>query len=210
MTNGARRLIEAFPNAAIMIGASDSVDGFNSAAAALYPMLRPEQPLSFAIRDPELLRAVSLTARDGQPRKLEVMERMPVERAFAVHVARAGEEGTLVVFDDLTAGRKLERMRVDFVANASHELRTPLASLLGFVETLRGSARDDPKAREQFLTIMEAQARRMARLIDDLLSLLAHRAQCPYPSNGSGRSDRRDAADCRCTEAVGFRTVCPA
>ena len=171
MTNGARRLIEAFPNAAIMIGAGDSVDGFNSAAAALYPMLRPEQPLSFAIRDPELLRAVSLTARDGLPRKLEVLERMPVERAFAVHVARAGEEGTLVVFDDLTAGRKLERMRVDFVANASHELRTPLASLLGFVETLRGSARDDPKAREQFLTIMEAQARRMARLIDDLLSL---------------------------------------
>jgi two-component system phosphate regulon sensor histidine kinase PhoR len=57
------------------------------------------------------------------------------------------------------------------VANASHELRTPLASVLGFVETLRGPAKDDAKAREEFLEIMLKQANRMARLIDDLLSL---------------------------------------
>jgi two-component system phosphate regulon sensor histidine kinase PhoR len=62
-------------------------------------------------------------------------------------------------------------MRADFVANASHELRTPLAALSGFIETLQGSARDDGKARERFLVIMQEQARRMARLIDDLLSL---------------------------------------
>jgi two-component system phosphate regulon sensor histidine kinase PhoR len=62
-------------------------------------------------------------------------------------------------------------MRTDFVANASHELRTPLASLLGFVETLQGPAREDPHAREQFLGIMRDQALRMSRLVDDLLSL---------------------------------------
>ncbi len=62
-------------------------------------------------------------------------------------------------------------MRVDFVANASHELRTPLASLLGFVETLQGAARDDARAREHFLAIMRDQGQRMARLIEDLLSL---------------------------------------
>jgi two-component system phosphate regulon sensor histidine kinase PhoR len=62
-------------------------------------------------------------------------------------------------------------MRADFVANASHELRTPLASLSGFIETLQGSARDDAQARQRFLGIMKAQANRMARLIDDLLSL---------------------------------------
>ena len=72
---------------------------------------------------------------------------------------------------DLTESRRVERMRVDFVANASHELRTPLASLLGFVETLQGPARDDAKARERFLDIMREQAQRMARLVDDLLSL---------------------------------------
>ena len=62
-------------------------------------------------------------------------------------------------------------MRADFVANVSHELRTPLAALSGFIETLQGPARDDPAARERFLGIMQAQAWRMARLIDDLLSL---------------------------------------
>ncbi len=62
-------------------------------------------------------------------------------------------------------------MRADFVANASHELRTPLASLTGFIETLQGPAKNDPKAQDQFLGIMLHQAERMRRLIDDLLSL---------------------------------------
>src|SRR3546814_16879207 len=61
-------------------------------------------------------------------------------------------------------------MRADFVANVSHELRTPLASLLGFIETLRGPARDDVAAREKFLSIMPDQAESMTRLVEDLLS----------------------------------------
>jgi two-component system phosphate regulon sensor histidine kinase PhoR len=77
----------------------------------------------------------------------------------------------LVTLRDLTESRRVERMRADFIANASHELRTPLASLLGFVETLQGSAASDAKARQKFLGIMREQGRRMARLIDDLLSL---------------------------------------
>ena len=76
-----------------------------------------------------------------------------------------------MTFHDLTPLRRVEEMRADFVANASHELRTPLAALSGFIETLQGSARDDAKARERFLAIMREQACRMARLIDDLLSL---------------------------------------
>ena len=77
----------------------------------------------------------------------------------------------LLTFRDLTPLRRVEEMRADFVANASHELRTPLAALSGFIETLQGPAREDVKARERFLAIMQEQARRMARLIDDLLSL---------------------------------------
>ena len=77
----------------------------------------------------------------------------------------------LVIMRDETDVRLNERMRADFLANASHELRTPLASLTGFIETLRGHARDDAVARERFLEIMSRQAERMARLIDDLLSL---------------------------------------
>src|SRR5581483_7647570 len=77
----------------------------------------------------------------------------------------------LLSMHDVTSLRRAEQMRADFVANASHELRTPLASLIGFIETLRGPARDDEEARDRFLGIMHEQATRMARLVADLLSL---------------------------------------
>jgi len=92
---------------------------------------------------------------------------MPVKRASNA----TSPDFVLMTFHDLTPLRRVEEMRADFVANASHELRTPLAALLGFIETLQGSAREDSKARARFLAIMQEQARRMARLIDDLLSL---------------------------------------
>jgi two-component system phosphate regulon sensor histidine kinase PhoR len=88
-------------------------------------------------------------------------------------LAREGEEGPtiLVHFRDLTEQERLNRMRADFIANASHELRTPIASLLGFIETLQGPAKNDEAAREKFLGIMAVQGKRMTSLIDDLLSL---------------------------------------
>ena len=76
-----------------------------------------------------------------------------------------------LLLHDLTAIRRSEQMRADFVANASHELRTPLAAVSGFIDTLRGHAKDDEAAREKFLDIMSVEAARMRRLIDDLLSL---------------------------------------
>ena len=100
----------------------------------------------------------------------------PVEHTFGaliVPLSATAEDGTalIVALHDQTERLKMDRMRADFVANASHELRTPLASVLGFIETLRGPAKDDTKAREEFLEIMLKQANRMTRLIDDLLSL---------------------------------------
>ncbi len=77
----------------------------------------------------------------------------------------------MIALYDLTGVKQTERMRADFVANVSHELRTPLSSLIGFIETLRGPASDDPDAQERFLKIMEEQSHRMSRLVDDLLSL---------------------------------------
>ncbi len=77
----------------------------------------------------------------------------------------------LVFIRDLTSERRVEQMRADFIASASHELRTPLASLLGFIETLRGHAKTDPDAQEKFLSIMQSQAERMQRLVSDLMSL---------------------------------------
>ena len=98
---------------------------------------------------------------------------MPIERVFRVIATRihGGDALFVLVFKDQSETRRIDRMRADFIANASHELRTPLASIAGFVETLRGPARDDAKARDNFLKIMQEQTGRMARLIDDLLSL---------------------------------------
>ena len=93
-------------------------------------------------------------------------------RAFVAPLedAAAGRK-VLVFIRDLTSERRVEQMRADFIASASHELRTPLASLTGFIETLRGHAKDDPKARDKFLGIMQSQAERMQRLVADLMSL---------------------------------------
>jgi two-component system, OmpR family, phosphate regulon sensor histidine kinase PhoR len=104
---------------------------------------------------------------------------VPLDRWFEafvipVKLATGGDAQSdilLMTFNDLSPLRRVEEMRADFIANASHELRTPLAALLGFIETLQGTAKDDPAAREKFLAIMQGQATRMARLIDDLLSL---------------------------------------
>lgn len=98
----------------------------------------------------------------------------------------------LLTLRDETDVRRMELMRVDFLANASHELRTPMASLSGFIETLKGHARDDPKARDRFLDIMAAQAERMSRLVADLLSLSRIELNEHIPP--SGRVDLARAA----------------
>jgi two-component system phosphate regulon sensor histidine kinase PhoR len=127
-----------------------------------------------------VLDAVRRATVGRKSERAEFAEHVAPERWFEVIVTpvpvrsdRIGrsEPWLLLSFRDLTPIRRVEEMRVDFVANASHELRTPLAALSGFIETLKGPARNDTAARERFLDIMEAQAKRMARLIDDLLSL---------------------------------------
>jgi two-component system phosphate regulon sensor histidine kinase PhoR len=107
---------------------------------------------------------------EGEPQRFEFVERDETDRYFTCVAAPLGS-GVLVSMHDLTDIKRAEFARVDFLANASHELRTPLTSLAGFIETLRGPARDDPAARDKFLDIMHGQAERMRRLISDLLSL---------------------------------------
>jgi len=108
------------------------------------------------LRMPELVDAIRRAAASGRPQRVEFFERVPIDRWFEVFVtpvklATVGDGRSdilLMTFNDLTPLRRVEEMRADFIANASHELRTPLAALLGFIETLQGSAKDDPVARE--------------------------------------------------------------
>lgn len=173
-------VLDALPSPMILFDHRGHVVFANAPAMASFPGLRLGYPVSFAIRHPGLLEALAVVIAQEQERHLEIVERIPSERSHDVFVRRLSQSSevpgngvafAVIVMTDTTAARRLEAMRADFVANASHELRTPLASILGFVETLQGAARDDANARKTFLPIMEAQARRMARLIDDLLSL---------------------------------------
>jgi len=170
------QLVAAMPEAALIVGADGRVAAANEPAQSLLPVLRLGDPLVLALRAPDVVDAYRRVLASGEAETVQWSERVPVERLFDVCVAPlalpGGEvEAALVTLRDLTEIRRVERLRVDFIANASHELRTPLASLLGFIETLQGSARDDASARDRFLAIMRDQGRRMARLIEDLLSL---------------------------------------
>lgn len=171
----ARSLIDAIGAPVVLLDEQGVAQALSPAIRALIPGLEIGKLLALVLRDPDLIEAIEQVSRRGGREIIELIERVPVERTFRIHIAAFSGNGrrhaTLLTFQDLSEQRVIERMRVDFVANASHELRTPLASLLGFVETLQGPARNDEKARERFLGIMRDQGLRMARLVDDLLSL---------------------------------------
>jgi len=172
----AEALLAHVPDPVILVDRRTLVVEANPAARALLPALHHARPLSFALRDPEVLEGIEAVLSSGVPRRVALSTRVPLERTFEVQIgALPMPDGSgvnaLLFLRDLTSARRLEAMRVDFVANASHELRTPLATLIGFIETLQGPAREDAQARERFLEIMRVQALRMTRLIDDLLSL---------------------------------------
>ncbi len=175
-TGGVAALVAALPDPTVILDSQGLVLHANRAAFSLVDTLTPGQPLTHSLRSSALLEALTQTLSDGQSRRAAYETRGTTPRQFeAVVAAIAGggpERATLLVqIRDLTREQQVERMRADFVANASHELRTPLASLTGFIDTLQGAARDDEQARTQFLDLMQAQAARMKRLIDDLLSL---------------------------------------
>jgi two-component system phosphate regulon sensor histidine kinase PhoR len=173
------QIIGGLPSAAIVLDREGRVVAFNEAATGIAPALSRGELALIGLRMPELVDAVRRAARRREPQRVEFFERVPLDRwmeAFVtpVRIGAGGEPSVdllLMTFNDLTPLRRVEEMRADFIANASHELRTPLAALLGFIETLQGTAKDDSVARGKFLDIMQGQATRMARLIDDLLSL---------------------------------------
>ena len=167
-------ILEALPSPVMVVRGEQVAERritFANAAARDFFRLSGENPmLVAAVRRPEVLDAIEASlsqdlageaAFELQDRMLRAISR-PLQHADGAHHA-------VVVIRDETDARRSERMRADFLANASHELRTPLASVKGFIETLRGHAKDDPQAREKFLAIMAGQAERMGRLIEDVM-----------------------------------------
>jgi two-component system, OmpR family, phosphate regulon sensor histidine kinase PhoR len=163
-------IAEVLPVPLIVIDAKGTVLHSNPASSKVFGPLGSGTLLFLKLRAPEMRLAIDRALQSGANTSFDMVERQPTEQWLRVDVCHMPPNLALF-FRDQSEARKLDRMRSDFVANASHELRTPLASMTGFIETLKGPARNDVAARDKFLGIMLQQAERMARLIDDLLSL---------------------------------------
>ncbi len=170
-------VLAGLPMAALLVGPDARVAAANEAALSLLGRTIVGRHHSFALRQPEVLQAISL-ALAGREQSF-VRQVLPGPSHEVVHRITVSPvwSSAMCLFQDISDQEQAEQTRRDFVANVSHELRTPLTSLLGFIETLRGPAKDDAAARGRFLAIMAGEAERMNRLVQDLLQLSRVEAQ---------------------------------
>lgn len=165
-----RAILDRVVGPLIILGPEGRIERINAEATSQFG-----DEAQAILRHPALRAELDASSGGGPPRFVELELAVPIERVLHARISRidepTGPGRVAILLTDRTADRAIERMRADFVANASHELRTPLAGLIGFIETLRGPAADDPPAQQRFLGIMSEQAARMHRLIDDLLDL---------------------------------------
>src|SRR5258706_5597871 len=172
-------VVAGMPDPAVLLDRARRVIHLHAAAAQLAPALRKNELAQFALRSPQTITALREAIATSESRRATYLDHVPVDRWMELIVTPVPvptpfggtDKCMLMTFHDQTPLRRVEEMRADFVANASHELRTPVAPLSGYTDPLQGPAKDDARLRERFLGIMHAQATRMARLIDDLLSL---------------------------------------
>jgi len=168
-------ILEAIPLPAVLIAPGGRVLGGNGRAGALLGEGLVGRHFITALRQPAILDAIETCLGDATTTRARYLAREGAQdTAFDVTcswIESDAMRGALVAFEDVTHLEQAGQMRRDFVANVSHELRTPLTALLGFIETLRGPAREDVAARERFLATMHQEAQRMERLVRDLLSL---------------------------------------
>jgi two-component system phosphate regulon sensor histidine kinase PhoR len=167
-----RLLLEQLPMPVMLLDGAQHVLFVNQSMRDVLGPGLDRKRVSAVLRNPEVLLAIA-GAGKGDSSNVPFTLPVPVERHFQAYAARISVSPpvTVLLLHDLTMVRRSEQMRTDFIANASHELRTPLAAVTGFIDTLRGHAKDDEVAREQFLEIMATETARMRRLIQDLLSL---------------------------------------
>jgi two-component system phosphate regulon sensor histidine kinase PhoR len=163
-------LIEALSEAAI-ISSQWRIVSANAAARALFGRQLDGAPLDGVISHPAALEALERCGSD-EDEEVELTGLDGSHRSWLMRMARLANGTCLVRFVDRSEARAAEQMRVDFVANASHELRTPLSTLIGYTETLRERADEiDADTRERFLSVVHDEARRMQRVVEDLISL---------------------------------------
>ena len=155
------------------------IEALNNSFKAIFGIRRRDiigrTPLE-AFRNIELENAIDKYKETGLPVAEEIILGGARNMILDVSVSSIlglpkGEEKTMMVFHDVTRLKKLEKMRVDFVANVTHEIKTPLTAILGFIETLQEGAISEEDTARKFLQTIRKHSERLNRLVDDLLAI---------------------------------------
>ena len=163
-----RRAVQALPDGVVILDAANRIEWCNRTAESQLRLdVRADlgQPIVNLIREPEFVHY--LRAPSDTPVRIT-----RGAHAYAVQLIPFGQLQNLLLSRDVTQAERVDAMRRDFVANVSHELRTPLTVLVGFLETMR-ELKLDPQRQRDYLAMMQEQAGRMQRIIEDLLTLSA-------------------------------------
>jgi len=166
--------VTATPMPCAHIGADGRIMALNPGLAALFGAEILGRHYITAFRQPTLVERIEQASTGRQATEAQYLGRAggrDTNYKVTISPLEGAGQGLLIFFEDLTHVAEAGERRSEFVANVSHELRTPLTAIAGFIETLRGPAREDPEARDRFLEIMARETGRMNRLVDDLLSL---------------------------------------
>lgn len=172
-------LFDILPDIVLMLDDTHHVARFNKAAQRFFGFHLDRSPIATLISntDPNITKTLEHVVETGQQAEFETQISFhTLTKDFRITIRKfpvysLGGIASVVVLHDITETKQSKEMMKEFVANASHEIRTPLTSVIGFLEMVRTIAKDDPEKQEQFLEIMEQQAKQMTILINDLLSL---------------------------------------
>ncbi len=185
-------ILDSLPDPLLLLDAHSNIIRANRAAFDVFGAKLIGQHINVLVHDKMLNEAINDILEGEPPQVIELVWNGPIIRTYQVRIApfrrfwdgpfglRLRDDVTdedpnwpaaMLMMNDITTVKRSEESRIDFIANISHELRTPLASLIGFIETIRGPAKNDTEAKDRFLGIMQDQASRMSRLVSDLLQL---------------------------------------
>lgn len=177
-----KTILDRLPDPLFMLTADRQILRSNRAAHDLFGSPPEGRNLAAMLRNPDVLEAVDTVLagpsgrEGGKGKAVEFSLPVPIARSFRAWIEplpESASDGTVAILTlyDQSVEKRTKQLQTDFIANASHELKTPLSLLSGYIETMRGPARDDAQAQEKFLATMAEQADRMGRLVDDLLIL---------------------------------------
>ncbi len=176
--NSLYKILDKLDDAIIIVDSNQKIIFQNSYAIEIFENDFSSQIITNLIREPLILDKLEETIKTGEETSVRYSKKMTLhsssnELHYDVLIYKEEKQETeecfVIILKNVTVSRNLEKVKTSFVANVSHELKTPLSTILGFIETIRTTAKDDNESKEEFLKIINDESLRMDRLIDDLL-----------------------------------------